>query len=288
MYCWSCGSTLASPGRPCANCGAQPPSVTRPATVPTSWSAGPPAHIRSCPACGFRGDGIPYFRRAGHAALLVAATIFTYGVGGVVFWLLKKNERICPSCGISWNRSRAVGGDAGAWAAEGVSRSETPAAASGGNGGAGQPPLPGSGIGRRVLGALVALIGLLVVGIGVVELEQVAVVVGGTLGLTGATTFGWGWRALQRRREAVFQRMQRDVLRLARGRQGRLTASDVAAEMDLSLQAAERILLSLDDGFRIRSDVSDDGILYFDFPELRLPLDRGGGLRSAPETPLPE
>jgi hypothetical protein len=36
----------------------------------------------------------------------------------------------------------------------------------------------------------------------------------------GAMTFAWGWRSLQARRQAVLQRMQRDVIRIARARGG--------------------------------------------------------------------
>jgi hypothetical protein len=151
--------------------------------------------------------------------------------------------------------------------------------------------LPGSGIGRRAVGTLVALLGLLMIGIGTAELEVVLLVVGGVTGLTGALTFGWGWQSLQRRREAIMQRMQRRVLRLARARSGRLTATEVATELDLTLGAAERVLLSLDDGFRIRSDVTEEGILVFDFPELQL-RPPGGGRgdvpRSGPAPPRPE
>jgi hypothetical protein len=227
-------------------------------------------------------------------ALLAAATLFTYGVGGVVYWILKRSDRVCPSCGLSWERARPLGEElrgegSNAEARAGGSVSLTPPGNSAAPASSGAA-LPPSGIGRRVMGTLVALVGLLMVGIGVAELEPLLLVVGGVIGLTGALTFGWGWKALQQRREALMQRMQRRVLHLARARSGRLTATDVATDLDLTLNAAERVLLSLDDGFRIRSDVTEEGILVFEFPELRLGAGgngSGGGPRTGPEPPHP-
>ncbi len=214
-------------------------------------------------------------------ALLAAATLFTYGVGGVIYWLLKRNDRVCPSCGLDWQRARPLGEDPppaeALVPAEGASATSPGRPAPRGQG-APEGGLPRAGTGRRVVGTLVALLGLLMMGMGVAELEAALLVVGGVSGLTGALTFGWGWQALQRRREAILQRMQRRVLQLARVRSGQLTATEVATELDLTLGAAERVLLSLDDGFRIRSDVTEEGILVFDFPELQLrPPGAGGG-----------
>ena len=33
--------------------------------------------------------------------------------------------------------------------------------------------------------------------------------------------------------------------------------------------AAERIMEEMGDGFRVRSDISNEGVLYYDFPEIR-------------------
>jgi hypothetical protein len=244
------------------------------------WSPRSPMMLCSCPACGFRGEGIPYFRRAGNLALLAAATLFTYGVGGMVYWLLKRNDRVCPSCGLAWDRARPLGQgmDMGSdllptnengWTPVGGGSSASSRAPSGGQAGTGG--LPAGGGFRRFAGAALGLLGLLLVGLGIVTFTPEAAIVGGVIGLSGGASFGWGWRAQQGRRQALLQRMQREVLRIAQMRGGTLTATEVAAEMDVSLPAAERVLLSLDDGFRVTSDVTDDGILIFDFRELRLP-----------------
>jgi hypothetical protein len=266
MYCWSCGESLSRFGGPCPRCNAPP-------ALPEREPRGRP--LGTCPACGYRGDGIPYFRRAGHAALLVAATVFTYGIGGLAYWLLKRNDLICPSCGLSWGRAvpaflpgkESLGPESGTSLARGGG---DPGRSGTGSSGFPGEALPGSGIGRRVTGVVLALVALLLLGTGIVEAEASMVAASAAFGAGGAASFAWGWKALQQRREAVLRRLQRRVLNLARERGGRLTATDVASELDLSLSGGERVLLSLDDGFRVRSDVTDEGLLVFDFPEIRL------------------
>lgn len=272
MYCWSCGTELDRPGAACARCGAEPAGG---AALPGAWAPRrAPIHLRSCPACGFRGEGIPYFRRAGNLALLAAATLFTYGIGGLVYWLLKREDRVCPSCGLAWERSRPLGSGPPA-SPDDPDGQLRPSLPRGRSSVSPADTLPRSGAGQRVVGTILTLVALLLVGIGIVEWEMAVLVVGGVLGASGAVTFGWGWKALQRRREAVLQRLQRKVLLLARERGGTLTATDVAAELDLTLNGAERVLLSLDDGFRIRSEVTDEGLLVFEFREIL--LGNGGG-----------
>jgi hypothetical protein len=63
--------------------------------------------------------------------------------------------------------------------------------------------------------------------------------------------------------------IQRQILRLASARGGTLTVTEVAADLNISLPAAEKILTSMDDGFRVRSDISDEGVIYYGFPGLR-------------------
>ena len=62
--------------------------------------------------------------------------------------------------------------------------------------------------------------------------------------------------------------VQRKILKLANAKGGRLTVTEVAADLNLSLPDAEKILISLDDGFRVRSEISNDGVLYYEFPEI--------------------
>ena len=230
---------------------------------------------------------MPYFRRAGHAILLVGATVFTYGIGGLAYWLLKRHDRICPSCGLSWGRAQLSPAD-GDRVLEGAGPRSGEAVS---HWGGGDDVLPPSGAGRRVTGVVLALLALLLLGGGIVEWEMGMIVASIVMAAGGSASFVWGSRALQQRREAVLRRLQRRVLHLARERGGRLTATDVASELDLSLSGGERVLLSLDDGFRVRSDVTDEGLLVFDFPEIRLqsgregPGEPGNDLPPAPEAP---
>ena len=56
--------------------------------------------------------------------------------------------------------------------------------------------------------------------------------------------------------------------RLTHGATEAATVTEVAADMNISLPAAENILTSMDDGFRVRSEISKEGVLYYEFPEL--------------------
>jgi hypothetical protein len=137
--------------------------------------------------------------------------------------------------------------------------------------------LPSGGVKRRVTGVLLVLLASLMVLVGFVEFELAAVAVGSVIGAGGSLMFYWGWRGLQDRRKAIMQGLQRRILRLATAKGGTLTVTEVAAEMNLSLPAAEKILTSMDDGFRVRSEISKEGILYYEFPEVRHRKELGPG-----------
>ncbi len=114
---------------------------------------------------------------------------------------------------------------------------------------------------------LVLLATLLVV-IGIIEGEAAAIGVGSVIGVTGTGSIWWGLQGLNNRRKALMQRLQQKVLRLATHKGGTLTVTEVAADINLSLPAAEKVLVSMDDGFRVRSEISKDGVLYYEFPEV--------------------
>ena len=82
-------------------------------------------------------------------------------------------------------------------------------------------------------------------------------------------TFGWGRRAFNQSRKAELRAVERGVIAFARVRSGTLTVTDVAAEFDLSLDDAEKVLMGMEDGFRVRSEVTEEGILYYEFPEVK-------------------
>lgn len=226
-----------------------------------------PLRIRRCPRCGYQGEGIRYFRRFQRMALLVVVGLFTYGLGGLVYWLARRKHRVCPNCGLGWEHaSRRL---PAAESAAGRGRAST--------GPPEEADLPSSGIKRRVLGVLGILVAALVISVGLVEMELAAVATGVVLGLAGATTFWWGWRAQQGRRDALMSSLQRRVLLLASQKGGTLTVTEVAADLDLSLEAAEKVLISMDDGFRVRSEITREGLLLYEFPEIqhRARLERG-------------
>ncbi|MFP3948581.1 MAG: hypothetical protein ACLFWG_07610, partial [Longimicrobiales bacterium] len=70
-------------------------------------------------------------------------------------------------------------------------------------------------------------------------------------------------------REAIMAGFQREVLLLAGRTDGTLTVTEVAADLDLSLEAAEKVLISMDDGFRVRSEITNEGLLLYEFPEIQ-------------------
>ena len=97
----------------------------------------------------------------------------------------------------------------------------------------------------------------------------------------GGALYGWGWMSLRGRRAALSQSLERHVLQLASARGGTLTVTEVATSLHLSMGAAERVLYNMDDGFRVTSDVTDEGIVLFHFPEVQLRRMEGEGRSGA-------
>jgi hypothetical protein len=107
------------------------------------------------------------------------------------------------------------------------------------------------------------------ISIGVVEFAMEAVAIGSVIGAAGTGTIWWGLKAREDRRRALMARLQRRVLLLATERAGTLTVTEVAASLNMSLTMAEGVLDGMDDGLRVRSDVTNEGIIVYEFPELR-------------------
>jgi len=248
MRCSTCGETLQPGAVRCPTCGT---------STPVGMAISRPTGVRRCPRCSYQGEGMPYFRRAGHVGLLIGASIFTYGFGGFVYWMARRKHLVCPRCGLGWeNASRALA-VAGSEPEQSLIQAEPDQA------------LPSAGLKRRIIGTGMVLFASLLVLIGFVEWEMAAVAVGSVVGGGGSLTFYWGWQGLQDRRRAIMQGLQRKILRLATARDGRLTVTEVASDLNLALPAAERLMEEMDDGFRVRSDISSDGVLFYDFPEIR-------------------
>lgn len=218
--------------------------------------------VRQCPRCGHRGEPVPYFQKPGHMALLIGLSIPTYGIGGLIYYAARRAYRVCPGCGFGWEHSRRPDPE-GEW----VSPARVPARR--------RPappppdaPLPPSGIGRRIFGGALAALGTVMIATGITAQMFEPIMAGSLFGMAGSATFLWGWKSLQERRQSVIQSLNRRVLRLATERRGVLTVTDVAAALNLSLPAAEKIMVGMDDGFRVRSEISREGVLYYEFPEV--------------------
>ena len=127
----------------------------------------------------------------------------------------------------------------------------------------------GGAWGAAVLGVGMVLLAALLVSIGVIEFELAAIAVGSVFGAAGTATIWWGLKAREDRRRALMARLQRRVLLLATEKSGTLTVTEVAASLNMSLSVAEGVLDGMDDGLRVRSEVTDQGIIVYEFPELR-------------------
>ena len=196
-------------------------------------------------------------------ALLIGISIPTYGIGGLIYYASRRAYRVCPGCGFGWEHSRKPQEDGGAWGAPArVPSQRKPAPPPP------DAPLPPSGIGRRIFGGALAALGTIMITAGIATQFFPPVMAGSLFGMAGSATFLWGWKSLQERRQSVIQSLNRKVLRLATEQSGVLTVTDVAAALNLTLPAAEKIMIGMDDGFRVRSEISREGVLYYEFPEV--------------------
>ena len=198
--------------------------------------------------------------------LLIGISVFTYGFGGFAYYFARRKHRICAQCGLGWARARIPGpGFAGHPAFTGSVGTDLV----GRGARVGADDLPRRGVGRRVLGVAMVLFAALLISIGVVEFAIEVIAIGSVVGAAGTATTWWGLKARQARRQALMTRLQRRVLLLATEKGGTLTVTEVAASLDLSLSAAEGVLDGMDDGLRVRSDVTNEGIIVYEFPEVR-------------------
>jgi hypothetical protein len=193
VYCWSCGAPISGGSSVCSHCGASPYGTLRDAD-------GAPA-IRVCPGCGYRGEGVRYFQRGGQALLLLGVTLFTYGIGGLIFWLAKRGSLVCPACGISWRGVRPLKGAGDAVPSGGLpermQREMEASPATGGFRGTEEEAggLPGGGGFLRVLGFAMALGAVLVLALAILDGEPYLGVVGSVLGIGGASLVAGGRRS---------------------------------------------------------------------------------------------
>ncbi len=262
MRCTTCGEDVKEHEAACSTCGA-----VLAVRAPMQHLSN---DIRSCPRCGHLGTGVKFFQRPGHVALLLglsAATWFTFGVGGLVYYAARRKRRICGECGLGWEKARSPQPGFSSHPAFVDSAGMNPV----GRGASfnSEDNLPRRGVVRRVLGVGLVLLAALMVTIGVVEFAVEAIAVGSVFGIAGTASIWWGLRAREDRRLALLTRLQRKVLLLATEKSGTLTVTEVAASLNMSLSAAEEVLDRMDDGLRVRSEVTNQGIIVYEFPELR-------------------
>lgn len=237
MRCTTCGSELRAGGRVCATCGS------------------PLVLVPRCARCGYRGEGIAFFRRPAHVALLLLFGAFTYGIGALVYWLMRRGHRACPNCGLAWEPE-----------ALGVAEFAPATPPSQRRPGVALPPAGGV---RRFGGLLAVIVAVVLLSVALATGEGEPAIAGMVMGTGGGLSIAWGIHALRERRRALLAELQRQTLLLAARRGGELTATDVATELSLSLTAAERVLISMDDGYRVRSEITEEGLLLYEFPEIR-------------------
>jgi len=279
MYCPTCGAFVAPNRAHCTECGTRvEPSERAASTAPVRlgsedrrWMVD--RSVGLCPRCSYRGEGISYFSRGIHAAGLVGVSVVTagaMGAGGLIYYLMRKDHRVCPRCGRGWGRygERSLPVTATARAVSSEPR---------------LPPVRREGV-RRAWSVLFFLFAVIMM-IG-------AIAGGGGIGaaLLGAASGAGGWAlhrsanlAREERRTALIAELQMPVLRLAAEHGGRLTVTDVASEMGWPMRRAEKVLESLDDGLRVNSDVTDEGVIVYEFLEvMHSPRRVRGGERDEP------
>jgi hypothetical protein len=268
MYCSTCGSPVPKGQQNCSACGAA--VAGRALSRQRAGSASerqPQALVQTnvCPRCRYQGEGINYFSRGSRIAALIGITMVTMGAmgaGGLIYYFVRRDHLVCPRCGKGW-------GQDGEHALERVR---------GGREMIRQDPVipksswkQGWAVFLFIMAALMIIGGLLAGEVGLVAGSLLAA--GG-----GAVLMQAAGRERERRREALISSLQLPVLKLAAEQGGRLTVTEVAAHLGWPLRRAERILWSLDDGIRVDSEVTDDGVIVYEFREL--------GRRSTPESEL--
>jgi ribosomal protein L32 len=251
---------------------AQPSGYGVPATANHNYAVAPAAgfspltHL-TCPNCGFQGEGVSYFSRGGPvlgALLLAALTIFPFmGVGGLIFYLMRFNHRVCPRCGQNWGkhgeRVLAVSGPRpGAPALSGAPSLPVPSEAE----------MSEDARGLRIAAWLLFIFGAFLMIPALGEGEPAAAVIAAISAGAGALLWNKANSAREERRERLLVALQQPVLRLAAQRQGVLTVTDVAAALNWPMPRSEKVLNSLEDGLRVASTVTDEGVIVYEFREL--------------------
>jgi hypothetical protein len=256
MYCSSCGSAMAAGRSECEVCGATGGLVPAVSDFPTPGpplSGRPAGALMTCVRCGYRGEGLRYFSSGRHVAALILAALVTswmMGIGGLFYYLMRRDHRVCPRCGQSW-------GAATGWAMEAAPVSSP-----------GSPVTVPPESSKRGWSYLLFLLAAIFLVAAVAELEVVALLLGAVTGAGGYLLYQSAEREREDRRRALLAWLQLPVLQLAERNHGILTVTQVSAQLGWPLPRAEKVLQSLDDGFRVNSEVTDEGLIVYEFREI--------------------
>lgn len=254
-YCSTCGSLVPRGRLTCDTCGGRSPALPR-ATAPLRAPfRDAPAGLGLCPRCTYRGEGLPYFSRGSHVAALVGATVITagaMGAGGIVYYVMRRDHRVCPRCGEGWGR----------YGERGLARAATAAAT------AAPLPVAGAASSKQAWAVLLFVLAVILVVGGIAGGGVAPLLLGGAAAGGGVMLQRAAQSEREARRAALLSSLQLPVLKLASDRGGRLTVTEVAAELGWTLRRAEKVLQSLDDGFRVDSEVTDEGLIVYKFREL--------------------
>lgn len=258
MYCSTCGSRVPTGRRVCETCGTVQIAAMRPlpgGALPSPGVAVGATHL--CPRCGYDGFPVSYFSRGSRLAALVGVTMLSAGVmgaGGLIYYLVRKDHVICVHCGHNWS---LVG-------QRGLVRARPLRVA--------QDEELGFEVKResakRAWSILLFVLAVMMLVTGIVELEIIPIFFGIAAGAGGLMLRRAANQEREERRAALIASLQGPVVRLAAERGGSLTVSDVAASLGWTMPRAEKVLHSLDDGVRVDSEVTDEGLILYHFLEL--------------------
>jgi predicted RNA-binding Zn-ribbon protein involved in translation (DUF1610 family) len=271
MYCSTCGAQVPDGRSRCDTCGA---AVSRPSgygvpaqiTINNTVAAGPSvfaaqvSHL-TCPRCGFQGEGVSYFSQGGpimRALLLALLTMPFMGVGGLVYYLMRHDYRACPRCGNSWGKrsehARAL--------SAGLAMNEVAPPS------AHEPEMREDARLLRWGSYLIFAFAAVLIMAGFGDGAPEAVFMGAMAAAGGGLLWKRANTVREERRAALLTGLQQPVLRLAAQRAGVLTVTDVAAALNWPMPRAEKVLNSLEDGLRVASSVTDEGVIVYEFREL--------------------
>lgn len=275
MTCQMCGARIPEGRVSCVQCGAMVGRAPGMSLAGRNGSASLDT-VRVCPRCGFHGTSVSYFASGSHIVALLGLTVFTV-FGGLIYLLLRGGERMCPQCGLKWGR----GGYLAPVATHGGGNDVAPAIAS-----------LSDGAGKRGWAWVLWVFAAIMVMAGIGNMEAVPLMFGLLAGGGGYLLRRSGNDDRERRREALLQSLHLPVLRLAAQRGGRLTVTQVAQDLGWTMPRAEKVLQSMEDGFRVMGDVTPEGLIVYDFPELMhapstAPRADGTLAPNTPEPPAP-